>query len=67
MFTEKTDNFKGKVIMYMTLIIRNEPIRMNTRIDELALSYENLFEQLLQNGDVTHSTKILQNKVIWGA
>jgi hypothetical protein len=44
MFTEKTDNFKGKVIMYMTLIIRNEPIRMNTRIDELALSYENLFE-----------------------
>lgn len=44
MFIEKIDNFKGKVIMYMIFIIRNELIRMNIRIDELVLSYENLFE-----------------------
>lgn len=44
MFTEKADNFKRKVILYMVLIIGNESIKMNTRMDELALSYENLFE-----------------------
>lgn len=66
MFIEKIDNFKGKVIMYMIFIIRNELIRMNIRIDELVLSYENLFEQFLQNGDVIYLIKIFQNKVIWG-